>query len=143
MNDAGGPHLSSALVCERLLTEQDGTVSVIRMIDRVTFVTDPEGTLLQPQHPVTLLISFKSGAARGTYTVEVRREKPSGEQSTILTAPVFFEGEDRGANLVINAMFEPDQQGLYWFDVFFAGERVTRIPLRAIYQPLPTAPGGA
>lgn len=143
MSNGDGPHLQAAFACERLLSEQDGVVSAIRIIDRVTFLTDAEGNLVRPQHPVTFLITFKAGSARGSFTVEVRREKPSGEHATILTAPVFFEGEDRGANLVINAVFEPDQQGLYWFDVLFEGDRVTRIPLRAIYQQLPTAPGGA
>jgi hypothetical protein len=57
----------------------------------------------------------------------------------VFKAPVLFEGEDRGVNLIVNAAFEPDQEGLYWFDVFFEEDRVTRIPLRAIYQPMPTA----
>ena len=142
MAEPGGPHLTAALLCERVLTEQDGALSAIRMIDRVFFVADPKGNLLQSQHPVTFLISLKSGSARGNYSIELRREKPSGEQSSLMQAPVFLEGEDRGASLVLNALFEPDQQGLYWFDVLFEGERATRIPLRAIFQRLPTAGRG-
>jgi hypothetical protein len=137
--DPGGPHLQAALICERVLQEQDGVVSAIRIIDRVFFILGGDGQPLSPRHPITFLISFKAGSARGRFTVEVRREKPSGEQGPGFEAPVFFEGEERGVNLVINAEFEPDQEGLYWFDVLFEGDRVTRIPLRAIYQPLPTA----
>lgn len=114
-------------------------VSAIRIIDRVFFIFGEDGQPLNPRYPVTFLISFKSGSARGRYKVEVQREKPSGELGSVFQAPVFFEGEERGVNLVINAQFEPDQEGLYWFDVLFEGSRVTRIPLRAIYQPLPTA----
>lgn len=139
MADAGGPYIQAALICERVLQEQDGVVSAIRVIDRVHFVASPDGQLLNPQHPITFLISFKAASARGRYTIEVEREKPSGERSPVLQAPAFFEGEERGVNLIVQAVFEPDQEGLYWFDVLFEGERVTRIPLRAIYQPLPTA----
>jgi hypothetical protein len=140
VTDPGGPFLQAALICDRVLTEQDGVISAVRIIDRIFFLTDDEGKPVQPQQPCTLLVAFKAGAARGSYSVEIRREKPSTEWSTLLTAPMFFEGEDRGANLVVNMMFEPDQQGLYWYDVLFEGTRVTRIPLRAIYQRLPHAP---
>lgn len=139
MDDPSGPHLQAALICERVLQEQDGIVSAIRVVDRVFFVLGPAGELLQPQHPITFLIAFKSGSARGSYSLEVRRERPSGEQDTVLSAPVFFEGEERGVNLVVQTAFAPDQAGLYWFDVYFEGNRVTRMPLRAIYQQPPTA----
>jgi hypothetical protein len=139
MADPAGPHLTAALICERVLNEQDGVVSAIRVIDRVFFVTDEDGNPLMPQQPFTLFISLKAGAARGSFKLAVELEKPSGEQVPMLEAPVFLEGEDRGVNIVLNAAFEPDTAGLYWFDVFFEGERLTRIPLRAIYQSQPTA----
>jgi hypothetical protein len=138
MADPGGPFLNAALACERVLNEQDGVVSAIRIIDRVVFLLDDEGELIQTRHPFTFLVSFKAGAARGSFTVSLRMEKPSGEEVPLLDAPVFFEGEDRGVNLVLQSMFEPEEAGLYWFDVLFEGERVTRVPLRAVYQSQPT-----
>jgi hypothetical protein len=132
-----GPHLAAALICERTLQEQDGTISMIRVVDRVTFLQNPQGELLQPQQPVTLVVMLKSGEARGSYKVQVRQEKPSGEDDQVLETAILLEGEDRGVNLIVNLGWEPDQAGLYWFDVFFEGERVTRMPLRAVFQPLP------
>jgi hypothetical protein len=133
-----GPYLAAALVCERVLQEQDGVVSAIRIIDRVMFIAESDGTLMQPVQPIVFLIQFKSGSARGRYSLTLRMEKPSGEEVPLIDgAHIFFEGEERGVNVVLNAGFEPDQEGLYWFDLLFEGERVTRIPLRAIYQPLP------
>jgi hypothetical protein len=86
---------------------------------------------------------LKAGGARGRYKLEIIREKPSGMRDSILTTPVLLEGEERGANVVINAAFQPDEEGLYWFDVMFsAGDegaearRLTRVPLRAVFQPL-------
>ncbi|MGO9974196.1 MAG: hypothetical protein ACLP01_15625 [Solirubrobacteraceae bacterium] len=134
-----GPFIQTAVICERVLTEQDGAVSAIRIIDRVYFAADPTGRPLNAIHPIWFLIALKSGGARGRYSVQVVREKPSGEREPILEVPVLFEGEERGPNVVVQAGFQPDQEGLYWFDVMFQGERITRMPLRAVFQPLPQA----
>ena len=110
MIDPTGPHLAAAVICERVIQEQDGGTTAIRVIDRVTFVSH-EGSERLPQ-PIWFLIKLTSGAARG----------------------VFFEGEDRGVNVVLNALFAPAEAGLYWYDVFYGADRLTRIPLRAIFQ---------
>lgn len=140
--DPAGPFIQAAVICERVLTEPDGAVSAIRVIDRVYFASDPEGRPLMPRQPIWFLLALKSGSARGRYTLTIRREKPSGEQADVLQAPVLLEGEERGANIVVQAAFEPDQEGLYWFDVLFESERITRMPLRAVFQPLPQAMPG-
>jgi hypothetical protein len=142
MPDTSGPHLTAALICERVLQEQDGVISVIRVIDRVTLHANAPGDsdFKTFQYPVSVLVTLKSGAARGRGRVTMQLEKPSGEQFPAGEFPVHMEGEERGVNIVINTMFEPDQEGLYWFDVAFNGDRLTRIPLRVMYQPLP-APG--
>lgn len=134
MTDPGGPHLTAALICERVLHEQDGVMSSIRIIDRVFFLTGEDDTPIDPQIPVTLLVSLKSGSGRGSYTIKVEIEKPSTEREQLLEAPVLLEGEDRGANVILGWMFRPDEAGLYWIDVFFDDDRLTRIPLRAVYQ---------
>lgn len=137
-----GPHLNAAFICERILHEQDGVSSAIRLIDRLFMITGDDGVPLNPAHPFTVFIAFKSGAARGNFTVALVMEKPSGEQVPLLEAPVLLEGEDRGANIVLQTMFEPDGQGIYWFDVVFEGDRLTRIPLRVIYQSQPVVGRG-
>jgi hypothetical protein len=142
VEDTGGPYLRAALICERVLQEQDSVVSAIRVIDRLTFPADETGVPLNPQFPITFLIMFTAAAARGNFTVGLDLEKPSGEQLSVLQAPVFFEGGERSVNMILSTQFEPDQQGLYWFGVSFERERVTRIPLRAIFQQPPTADRG-
>jgi hypothetical protein len=132
-----GPFVQTALICERVITEQDGAISAIRIIDRVFFPADAAAQPLNPRHPIWFLISLKSGAARGRFNVTVVRERPSGERDQIVQVPILLEGEDRGANIVGPGSFEPDQEGLYWFDVEFDGRLLTRMPLRAVYQPLP------
>jgi hypothetical protein len=137
--DPGGPFVNSAVVCERVLVEQDGVASVIRVIDRLFFTAGEQGEPIEPRYPLWLLVTLKAGAARGSYTVSIVMEKPSTERVDIATAPVLFEGDDRGINLIMQMVLEPDQQGLYWYDVLFEGERLTRIPLRVVYQTPPRA----
>lgn len=133
-----GPFVQAALVCEKVLQEQNGVVSAIRIIDRIFFLLGPDGQPTVPQHPIVFLIAFKSGAAQGTLPIEVVREDPSTQRSTVLQAQVLFEGGERGANLIVQTAFEPPEPGLYWFDVLVSSRLTTRMPLRAVYQSPPT-----
>jgi len=140
MPNGDGPFLNAALICDRVLQEQDGTLSAIRIIDRIMRLVPAADSTdeLEPfQQQIWLLISFKSGAARGRFQVSLQIEKPSGERGDPIRLPVHFEGEDRGVNIVLPTIFQADQEGLYWFDVSFSGERITRMPLRVLYQPQP------
>lgn len=134
-----GPFLQAALVCEKVLREQDGVISMIRTIDRCVFVVGPEGEPLNPHLVLFFVIIFKSGTARGSYPIRIEREEPDTTRSTVVATDAFFEGEDRGVNIVIQGDFSPRLQGLYWYDVFFNDKRITRMPLRAIYQTPPSA----
>ena len=134
-----GPFIQAALVCEKVLQESNGVISAIRIVDRIIFICGPDGQPLVQREPIFFLIAFKSGEARGSHPVEIIREEPSTTRTTVVQAQMFFEGEDRGANLVVQAAFEPAEPGLYWFDVRVNDRLLTRIPLRAIYQTPPTA----
>ena len=56
--------------------------------------------------------------------------------------PVLFEGEDRGANLILPTDFEVDEEGLYWFDILVDDRLMTRIPMRVLYQPIASGSSG-
>jgi hypothetical protein len=142
MTDDGGdgPYIQTALICEQVLTEQNGVLSAIRIIDRIVFLLDPvTGEPVTPTSNIWFLIMLKAGGARGSFKLEVVREKPSTIQEPVLETGVLFEGEERGANLIVQAAFQPDEPGLYWFDVLLEGSRITRMPLRAVFQPQPRA----
>lgn len=146
----GGPYVQAALVCERALQEPSGIVSPIRIIDRVFFITGEDGQPVQRQHPITIVVMLKAGNARGGYTLYIEREKPSMERTQIAQATVLFEGDDRGVQMILEAGFEPDEPGVYWLDVLLEApeatdlgkDLLTRIPLRAIFQAMPTVGPG-
>ena len=136
-------YLSLALFCEKVLTEADGTLSIIRIIDRFNI---PGTTPEMPAVPVnfTLMVMFRAGFLRGKQTVSVRPKSPDGVEMPSWNFPILFEGDnDRGAgigailNLVVN------KEGLYWFEVYLNEELITMMPLRIVYQQtlLPTSGG--
>ena len=139
--DRSGPHLQAALIAERVLQEQDGVITPIRVIDRVMMSILPDAELPAAAEKLVLLVTLKSGGARGSYTLTVRLENPSGTEIPFIPpATVFLEGEERGVALIVPFAFSPEEQGLYWFDVYFENERLTRVPLRAMFQRLQPPP---
>lgn len=134
-----GPYLVAALLCEKVLQEKDGIISVIRMVDRLAITVNAPGSPeTMPPTPISLnaLIALKSGSARGRGTIKWRTEIPSGIKMPDQLFPVFFEGDDRGVNLIIALNMVLEQEGLYWFDVILDEQHLTRIPLRILYQRL-------
>ena len=71
---------------------------------------------------------------RGKATLKVVPNTPSGAQMPASETSVLFEGEERGVAFVTPMGFVANEEGLYWFDVLINDVRLTRIPLRVIYQ---------
>ncbi len=137
-DEEGGPFLQAAFICEKVLTETDGTVSAIRIIDRF-FVQPGPGQQPAATMPAvvmnhTLFVTFKSGSAHGRFTAKLVFRGPSGLKLQEVSVPVLLEGEERGANLIIPYHIQVDEEGLYWFDVYLEKKLMTRIPFRVIYQ---------
>ena len=137
--ETNGPYLTAALLCEKVLQEKDGILSAIRIVDRI--IATAQGSQPPEQMPpvpvnITALLMLKSGEARGSYTVKIQPVAPSGFRSTEVSWPIFLEGEDRGANVVLQIVFQATEEGVYWFEVNLKEELLTRIPLRVVYQRL-------
>jgi hypothetical protein len=137
-----GPWIAAALICEKVLMETNGLISAVRILDRYIFILGPDSQPLAPVQPIFFLITLKSGEARGSHRIKIEREDPSTMRSPIVETDLFFEGEDRGAQLVLNGQFEPTEAGLYWYDVVLNDRLITRMSLRAIFQPQPTIGSG-
>jgi hypothetical protein len=132
-----GPYLQMAVICERVLQEQDGVLSAIRVIDRLTH-TIVGAQMPDPLPPVSytvwFAIAFKSGSARGRHTLKIVQEQPSGLRRDMFEHSIMLEGEDRGANFVAQVEARFEQEGVYWFDVFLSDQFVTRMPFRLSYN---------
>jgi hypothetical protein len=132
-----GPYLKAAVFCENVIEGKDGVLSLIRVIDRTTLTAaGPQTPAQMPpvQRELKLALMFISGRARGTQSVELKVERPNGDIREEWSGTIFFEGEDRGANLVIQMGFKFEMEGLYWFHVLLDNDLITKLPFRLIYQ---------
>jgi hypothetical protein len=136
-----GPYLITAVLCERAIQENDGVLSLIRMVDKITnTIAGPSPTVPDTMPPVsvnlTLVIVMKPGEARGRYMITVRPEAPSGQQLSEVELPVSFAGSpDTGANVLFGINMIATEEGVYWFDILLDGQLLTRTPLRIEYSP--------
>ncbi len=138
-DEIGGPYLVLATFCERVLQEKDGVLSIIRMIDRI--VVTVSGPTVPEQMPAgqinfPLAIALKSGFIKGSYNLKLVPNTPSGKHLAETTVGVLFEGDDRGVNVILNVQVMAQEEGLYWFDLFFESQLLTKIPFRLVYQRL-------
>jgi len=147
----GGPHLSAAFLCERILQEKDGVPSFIRVVERFMVPVLPNlppgmQVMQPPALQFTLVVSLKAGSLpAGKYNLRIKLQKPDGSNVQDNLAQIFMNGSDDNGALVGMPMVlvKPDE-GLYWFDVLFEEALLTRIPMRVLHQQvaLPPFPQG-
>jgi len=142
---AGGPYLSCAFFCDRVLQEHDQVLSAIRIVDRWT-VNGAADTMPTTVLQTTLVIAMKSGIYRGNAQLSVTPITPSDSRLPAAVFPVLFEADDeRGVGVVLPMGFPAQEPGLYWFEVSLAlqGMRpqvITAIPMRVAYLQMVSAP---
>lgn len=146
--DELGPYLNAGFICEKVLREQDGVLSAVRIIDRLTHAV-PGGDVMEPfPYRMAMVLIFKSGEALGTYQVAIQPIKPdTNEKPQPAIYTVNFEAPaDRGVGICADIQMVFDVPGLWWFDIYLTGQgqtrRVTRIPFRIIYLPQPVKTSG-
>lgn len=138
MAELGGPYVTMAILCEKVIESKDGPLSVIRIIDRMTVSPGPDSPEIMPPASGSLVavLAFKSGMYNGKMLITLTMSTPSkpNEESHIASYQALFEGNERGVNLVFNLNLVFREEGLYWFTVKLEEHAVTRVPLRVMYQ---------
>jgi hypothetical protein len=135
MDIDAGPYVTAAFFCEKVLQDKDGSLSAIRIIDRLSYVLPPEG-IPQGVRPIVQifgLISLKSGSLKGTFTLRLNSELPSGKrEENIITSTIELKGGDHGQNVILNILLGIQEEGLLWFDVVLEDQLLTKIPLMIV-----------
>jgi hypothetical protein len=125
------PLVQVACICEKVLIEPDNVPTLVRVVDTFTL---PAQTPAPPGVPtgvqLTIFVSLKSGDVVGEFEVGFRLNSPQGKKDMVRKWPVELKGGEHGANLKIDFILFSPEVGLYWFDVLWAEEVLTRIPLR-------------
>lgn len=130
----GGPYLGVAVICEKVLREADGVVSLIRIVDRWNVqgnTAEMPLSILQ----FTLVVMFKSGIHRGSSQLNITPITPRNVAMPVIGSSVFFEGDDdRGVGAFAPIGFPVQEPGVYWFEISVDDQVFTRVPLRVVYQ---------
>ena|SRR5689334_413866 len=140
MTAVAKPFVQIACVCEKVLHEKDGVASLIRVVDTYTMELPkdvPAGFTLATQ--LTAFVSLKSGDVIGQFPVGLRLNQPNGKALPTREMPVEFKGNESGANLQIEFALANPAVGLYWIDVLWGDEILTRIPFRLKTKASPQA----
>ena len=136
----------AAYFCDRVLQEQNGVLSTIRIVDRWT-VNGPTETMPLTVLQTFLVVLFKSGLYRGTGQLTLTPISPSNVRMEPIILPIVFGGDDdAGAGTVLPIGFPVQEDGPYWFEVSLAGQGlptyvVTCIPMRVVYLRIGPTPG--
>lgn len=138
-----GPYVQLALFCERVLREADGVISLIRIVDIITHPEhgpNPPEEMPEFHYPLNLVITLKSGTAKGRHNITITPEQPSGEPLNPITLSVNMGGENKGINVHSRIDIPYRIEGLYWFSVMFDNDVITRLPLEVRYSRVVTGP---
>ena len=129
------PQLRITALCERVLEEKDGAISLIRLIDRLIITaegTDVPKELPPGQVSLTAIMSWINGL--GNYEAKIRVNFPDGNSFNTASLPFYLDSLDRVHNIVLRLTLPVKQPGIYWFNFMLGDEIKTKIPLRVIYQ---------
>lgn len=132
-----GPYIAAAFFCEKILTERDGVISAIRIIDRLTFNIQPGSGSSPKPYSFNLFISLKTGERPGVTKIRIEGRKPNPPHLPNVEKTIHLDqAASSGANLHIGITVDFDQPGVWWFWVYVNEHERTRVPLEVIWLPL-------
>lgn len=134
---ASGPFLAAALFCDQTIRGQDGTTSVIRIIDQISMELPGDAPRDVPSKKKPLMaevasvLAFRTGYSSGdSRKVRLVLESPSGEQLTDLEKEVSFsKSPSGGATFRFNMQIPVVESGVYWVRVSLDGNPIAHMPL--------------
>ena len=132
-----GPYIQVAALCELVIEDKTGALSLIRVIDTISHTEKrPDAPAEMPQvtYPLRMVIMLKAGRARGQHELRIVPQLPSGETKTPLVRSIQLEGEAHGINSLINMFFTFTMEGIHWFNVYLDDSLLTKVPLKVKYN---------
>jgi hypothetical protein len=130
------PYLKLGTICERVLQEKDGVLSLIRMVDRFTLTISGEEPPDQLPHGLkllTIIMSWVGGL--GSHEAAFNIISPSGEtQRSPQTWSFTLDAINRGHNIIVTLPVSIAKEGVYWIEFTLNDQVKSRIPFQMIYE---------
>lgn len=133
------PYVAAALICEKVLKEQDGVATPVRVVDTLTFTPDTNLEEVKKHETATLApnlqlyINLRPGAVNQDKKLEIYQVSPSGKRHHYGTGELKFSERkpEDAVQTVLPVQIKLDDSvvGTYWYEILVDGVQVTKVPL--------------
>lgn len=132
------PYLKLGAICERVLQEKDGVLSIIRMVDQFTLTLagkEPPDQLPEGEVLLTIVMSWVGGLGRHEAAFNI--VSPGGEaQPSPRSWSFTLDAINRGHNIIVTLPVKIRREGIYWIEFVLNDHVKSRIPFQIRYEPL-------
>jgi len=130
------PYLKLGTICERVLQEKDGVLSLIRIVDKFTLTIsgkEPPDQLPRGLKLLTIIMSWVGGL--GSHEAVFNIISPSGEtQRSPQSWSFTLDAINRGHNIIVTLPVSISKEGVYWIEFILNDQVKSRIPFQVIYE---------
>ncbi len=135
----GGPWVTAALFAERILTEKDDVVTLVRVVDRFTATLPDDEPEAASLIEATLIVRMKAGDFRGDTEVAIEQIDPTGRRRRLGRTVGTLNGSIDGFQITLDAGIAVAESGVHWFDIVVNGRSASRTPLQFDIHRVPRA----
>lgn len=141
--------VANALACEKLLTEDSGLMSAIRIADVFYYTPAPPELNLPLKHQAIPIALFAAGRVpihdTSNHRIEIKLVRPDGDVKSLGVlhdGPILpkIEGLPAGFNLNVQATVIPEQMGFHYFSVLIDDVEVARASFTLVRREAPLLP---
>ena len=125
MNAPRTPLIAHAVLCEKVLVETDGVLTLVRVVDQLNVAPGSPAIVR-----LYLVLGFKSETDAEQLGLKVRMQHPDGHEDPMLGFDLDLAGSGGGSTLFVRLALSLTERGLYWFNVRLSDLVVARVPLR-------------
>lgn len=130
------PYLKLGAICERILEEKDGVLSLIRIVDRFTITItgkEPPDQLPHVVKPLTIIMGWVGGL--GSHEAAFNIISPGGEtQRSPQSWSFTLDAINRGHNIIVTLPVRIAKAGVYWIEFILNDQVKSRIPFQVLYE---------
>lgn len=136
MSASKGPYIQTALLCDKLLQERDGSISAIRITDRFTCLDLPPTANYNNTISAKLLVSLKAGSLTGKFTAKVELVDPCDKILKTYEQKLNLKEPPDGCDIIEDISFKPDEEGLYRLNTYLEREFMTCVQFQINFKRL-------
>lgn len=126
------PFVAIACLCEKVLREPDGALSLIRIVDQFTVAVPPDvPEEFKPHISMQLVVALRGFGLIGKYDIVLKVYGPT-KASSPAKMPVEFKVDAQAINIVTTIVLGIETFGQCRIDVEWEGEVLTSVPFTLV-----------